>query len=90
MDQATEAINGAREVRDICNLAGFADEAPKFIRNRVSVQEVRSALFEAMAKQDEATHVSNVVPNKTSKPLPAPTVASVKTAAIWDARRKSV
>ena len=90
VDQATEAINGAREVRDICNLAGFADEAPKFIRNRVSVQEVRSALFEAMAKQDEATHVSNVVPNKTSKPLPAPTVASVKTAAIWDARRKSV
>lgn len=90
VDQATEAINAAREVRDICNLAGFADEAPKFIRNRVSVQEVRSALFEAMAKQDEATHVSNVVPNKTSKPLPAPTVASVKTAAIWDARRKSV
>ena len=90
VDQATEAINAAREVRDMCNLAGFADEAPKFIRNRVSVQEVRSALFEAMAKQDEATHVSNVVPNKTSKPLPAPTVASVKTAAIWDARRKSV
>lgn len=90
VDQAAEAINAAREVRDICNLAGFADEAPKFIRNRVSVQEVRSALFEAMAKQDEATHVSNVVPNKTSKPLPAPTVASVKTAAIWDARRKSV
>lgn len=90
VDQATEAINAAREVRDTCNLAGFADEAPKFIRNRVSVQEVRSALFEAMAKQDEATHVSNVGPNKTSKPLPAPTVASVKTAAIWDARRKSV
>jgi ATP-dependent Clp protease, protease subunit len=90
IDQATAAINTAREIRDICNLAGHSDKAPQFIRNRASLQEVRSALFAAMAKQDEATNVSNVVPNKTSKPLTSSPVASVKTAAIWDARRKSV
>ena len=42
----------AREVTELCALAGFADRAAKFITAETSVEQVRAALLEARAAAD--------------------------------------
>ena len=47
--RAQVALAYAREVTELCALAGFADRAAKFITAETSVEQVRAALLEARA-----------------------------------------
>lgn len=46
------ALGYAREVTELCALAGFADRAAKFITAETPVEQVRAALLEARATAD--------------------------------------
>jgi len=46
------ALAYAREVADLCALAGFADRAAKFLEVEATVAQVREALLEARARVD--------------------------------------
>lgn len=51
-DARQVALTYAREVTELCTLAGFADRAAKFITAETSVEQVRAALLEARASAD--------------------------------------
>lgn len=86
LDQARAAIAEAREVRDLCNFAGAADQAARFIRARTPMAEVRAALINARADAADALHTDGHPPSNSQPPRTATPVA-VKTADIWASRR---
>jgi ATP-dependent Clp endopeptidase proteolytic subunit ClpP len=81
--QATLAYVG--EVHELCALAGRGDRAAGFIAKATSVAQVRRALLEARAAEDEATAIRGQVRSPVVEPQPA-----IDTAAIYAARNQNV
>lgn len=86
LDAARGAINEAREIISICAVAKRPGAADGFIKARKSLPEVREALVNALAEQDENTH-TDTAPRNPASPATAPRATEVKTADIWAARR---
>jgi ATP-dependent protease ClpP protease subunit len=82
--RATLAYVG--EVHDLCALAGRGDLAAGFIAKATPVAQVRSALLEARAAEDEATTIRSQVRPASVDPGPA----AIDTAAIYAARNQNV
>lgn len=76
--QAAAAIKEAREIRDLCAFASAADRAGGFIRQRLSLDQVRAELINALAANaDERhtdTHPRAHQPGQPSRPA-VPTVS---------------
>ena len=60
-------IAQAKEVTALCAVAKKPDMADKFIQSFTSVQDVRAALFEALASESDAMTTRNEVRNQSSK-----------------------
>ena len=82
--RATLAYVG--EVHDLCALAGRGDLAAGFIAKATPVAQVRRALLEARAAEDEATAIRSQVRPASVEPAPA----AIDTAAIYAARNQNV
>ena len=82
--RATLAYVG--EVHDLCAIAGRGDLAAGFIAKATPVAQVRRALLEARAAEDEATAIRSQVRPATVDPAPA----AIDTAAIYAARNQNV
>ena len=82
--QATLAYVG--EVHELCGLAGRGDLAAGFIAKATPVAQVRRALLEARAAEDEATAIRSQVRPATVEP----TQPAIDTAAIYAARNQNV
>lgn len=76
--QAAAAIKEAREVRDLCAFASAADRAGGFIRQRLSLDQVRAELINALAatadERHTDTHPRAHQPGRPSRPA-VPTVS---------------
>ena len=82
--KATLAYVG--EVHELCALAGRGDLAAGFVIKATPVAQVRRALLEARAAEDEATAIrSQVRPGTVEPAQPA-----IDTAAIYAARNQNV
>ena len=53
----TVALAYAREVTELCKLAGLADRAADFIKAETAIEQVRTALLEARARIDAETRI---------------------------------
>jgi ATP-dependent Clp endopeptidase proteolytic subunit ClpP len=82
--QATLAY--VREVHELCALAGRDGQAASFIAKAAPVAQIRRALLEARAAEDEATAIRGQV----RSPVIEPAQASIDTAAIYAARNQNV
>jgi ATP-dependent protease ClpP protease subunit len=82
--QATLAY--VREVHELCALAGRDGQAATFIAKATPVAQVRRALLEARAAEDEATAIRGQV----RSPVIEPAQASIDTQAIYAARNQNV
>jgi ATP-dependent Clp endopeptidase proteolytic subunit ClpP len=82
--RATLAYVG--EVHDLCALAGRGDLAGGFVAKATPVAQVRRALLEARAAEDEATAIRSQVRPASVEPAPA----AIDTAAIYAARNQNV
>jgi ATP-dependent Clp protease protease subunit len=82
--RATLAYVG--EVHELCALAGRGDLAAGFIAKATPVAQIRRALLEARAAEDEATAIRSQVRPATTEPA-QPTI---DTAAIYAARNQNV
>lgn len=82
--QATLAY--VREVHELCALASRDDKAASFVAKAIPVAQVRRALLEARAAEDEATAIRGQV----RSPVTEPAQASIDTAAIYAARNQNV
>lgn len=83
-----ERIAVAREITALCALAKQDKAADGFIRANKTLMEVRAALVDVMAKQDDSTVVDPHAPNPDA-PRANAQPAAIKTADIWAARRNS-
>jgi hypothetical protein len=82
--KATLAYVG--EVHELCALAGRDDLAAGFVARAMPVAQIRHALLEARAVEDEATAIrSQVRPASVEPAQPA-----IDTAAIYAARNQNV
>jgi hypothetical protein len=80
--QATLAY--VSEVHDLCALAGRGDLAAEFVAKATPVAQIRRALLEGRAAEDEATAIrSQVRPAAVEPAQPA-----IDTAAIYAARNR--
>ena len=79
------AIANATEVLALCAMAGHADRAAGFIAARTTVDDVRTALIEALAARDE--HITTTPKGKESAATPAKP-AAVSTSTVWASRRQ--
>ena len=82
--RATLAYVG--EVHELCALAGRGDLAAGFIAKATPVAQVRRALLEARAAEDEATAIRSQVRPATVEPAQP----AIDTAAIYAARNQNV
>ena len=82
--RATLAYVG--EVHDLCALAGRGDLAAGFIAKATPLAQIRRALLEARAAEDEATAIRSQVRPTSVDPGPA----AIDTAAIYAARNQNV
>ena len=57
----SDGYSAASEVVELCALAGKADLAPGFIKARKQPSDVRAALLDERAKEDEAANISSRV-----------------------------
>ena len=73
------------EVHELCALAGRGDLAAGFVARAASVAQVRRALLEARAAEDEATAIRSQVRPATIEPAQP----SIDTAAIYAARNQN-
>lgn len=76
VEQARAAMEQAREVRALCDVAKLPNMAAGLIRERKTLDEARAALFDTLAQADEQTHTSNQ--QRPSNPLTA------TGAAVWN------
>ncbi len=73
------------EVNQLCALAGVPDLASGFIAKATSTEQVRAALLQARAEEDEASAVRAMRPGQTQ----APSEPVIDTAAIYAARNNT-
>ena len=81
-DARAEAMAYVAEVFDLCAIAGVPDKAKDFVAKSVPSAEVRQALLEAKAKEDEATAIVGL----TSDNSIATADTKIDTAAIYQNR----
>jgi ATP-dependent Clp protease protease subunit len=85
-DERKATLAYVAEVHELCALAGRGDMAAGFVANTTPVAQVRRALLEARAAEDEATAIrSQVRPASVEPAQPA-----IDTAAIYAARNQNV
>jgi hypothetical protein len=85
-DERKSTLAYAAEVHELCALAGRGDLAGGFIAKATPVAQVRRALLEAQAAEDETTAIrSQVRPASVEPAQPA-----IDTAAIYAARNQNV
>jgi hypothetical protein len=82
--KATLAYVG--EVHELCALAGQSDLAAGFIAKATPLAQIRRALLEARAAQDEASAIRSRVRPASVDPAPP----AIDTAAIYAARNQNV
>jgi hypothetical protein len=84
-DERRATLAYVTEVHELCAIAGRGDLAAGFITRAAPVAQVRRALLEARAAEDEATAIRNQVRPATVE-LAQP---SINTAAIYAARNQN-
>jgi hypothetical protein len=85
-DERSATLAYVGEVHELCAIAGRGDLAAGFITKATPVAQVRRALLEARAAEDEATAIrSHVRPA-----MVAPAQPAIDTAAIYAARNHNV
>jgi hypothetical protein len=85
-DERKATLAYVAEVHELCALAGRGDLAAGFVAKATPVAQVRHALLEARATEDEATAIrSQVRPASVESAQPA-----IDTAAIYAARNQNV
>ena len=72
------------EVHELCALAGRGDLAAGFVAKATAVAQIRRALLEARAAEDEATAIRSQVRPATVEPAQP----AIDTAAIYAARNQ--
>lgn len=80
-----QAMEAAREIIDLSALAGKPDMAAAMIRSRVSLDDARQQLQNAVARDDESLPTDNIIPiegQQADKPVARP----IKTSTIWAER----
>lgn len=85
MPSALAALSDAREVMDLCAIAGKPEMAAALIRKRADLASARIELLAARADDDEAAHTDGTLPSHSSKPSHSASQA-VSTQSIWAAR----
>ena len=85
-DERRATLAYVAEVHELCALAGRGDLAAGFIAKATPVAQVRRALLEARAAEDEATAIRSQVRPASVEPAPA----AIDTAAIYAARNQNV
>jgi hypothetical protein len=85
-DERRATLAYVAEVHELCALAGRGDLAASFVAKATPVAQVRRALLEARAAEDEATAIRSQVRPATVEPAhPA-----IDTAAIYAARNQNI
>jgi hypothetical protein len=84
-DERRATLAYVAEVHELCALAGRGDLAVGFIAKATPVAQVRCALLEARAAEDEATAIRGQVRPATLDPAAQP---AIDTAAIYAARNQ--
>jgi len=87
---AHAALTVAKEIKDLCDVAQKPAMAAALIRRRVTLDEARTALINARASEDEATHTDSHLPGNGSTQAAPNTPAqaeAVRTSTIWSNRR---
>jgi len=85
-DERKATLAYVAEVHELCALAGRGDLAAGFVAKATPVAQVRSALLEARAAEDEATAIRSHVRPATVEPAQP----AIDTAAIYAARNQNV
>jgi ATP-dependent Clp protease protease subunit len=83
-DERRATLAYAAEVHELCAIAGRSDLAAGFIAKATPVAQVRRALLEARAAEDEATAIRSQIRPASVEPAPA----AIDTAAIYAARNQ--
>jgi ATP-dependent Clp protease protease subunit len=83
-DERRATLAYAAEVQELCAIAGRGDLACGFIAKATAVAQVRRALLEARAAEDEATAIRSQVRPASVEPAPP----AIDTAAIYAARNQ--
>ena len=83
-DERRATLAYVAEVHELCALAGRGDLAAGFIAKATPVAQVRRALLEARAAEDEATAIRSQVRPATVEPAQP----AIDTAAIYAARNQ--
>jgi ATP-dependent Clp protease protease subunit len=83
-DERRATLAYVAEVHELCDIAGRGDLAAGFIAKAAPVAQVRRALLEARAAEDEATAIRSQVRPASIDPAPA----AIDTAAIYAARNQ--
>lgn len=87
IEDVEASIAVAREVKALCGAVKMADRADAFIKAGKTLDDVRVALVEALASEDEHSHV-DTTPMSSNKPTNHDASQSaVRTADIWAKRR---
>jgi ATP-dependent Clp endopeptidase proteolytic subunit ClpP len=85
-DERRATLAYVSEVHEVCALAGRNDLSAGFIAKATPVADVRRALLEARAAEDEATAIRGQARTPTVEPAPP----AIDTAAIYAARNQNV
>ena len=85
-DERRATLAHVAEVHELCALAGRSDLAAGFIAKATPVAQIRRALLEARAAEDEATAIRSQVRPATVEPAQP----AIDTAAIYAARNQNV
>jgi hypothetical protein len=85
-DERRATLAYVAEVHELCALAGRGDLAASFAAKATPVAQVRRALLEARAAEDEATAIRSQVRPATVEPAQP----AIDTAAIYAARNQNV
>jgi ATP-dependent protease ClpP protease subunit len=83
-DERRAALAYVAEVHELCALAGRGDLAAEFIAKATPVAQIRRALLEARAAEDEATAIRSQIRPASVEP----TQPAIDTAAIYAARNQ--
>ena len=85
-DERQATLAYVAEVHELCAIAGRGDLAASFVAKATPVAQIRRALLEARAAEDEATAIRSQVRPATVEPAQPP----IDTAAIYAARNQNV
>jgi hypothetical protein len=85
-DERKATLAYVSEVHELCALAGRGDLAASFVTKATPVAQVRRALLEARAAEDEATAIRSQVRPASVEPVQP----AIDTAAIYAARNQNV